>query len=434
MSIQPNHRSPTIRTPRTRLHPSARSGSNAQQTCIRRSLKVATRILKAQAKNHLMGRPNQFIFISHSIDHTGAPLVLLEIIDEFVERYGSGRVLLLAPDVTDSQLEVLRHKGVEVFIARRKLELLLVNLQLALRKNDLVLMNTVAIPNVYRRFVIQSLTRGRLAHAFWFIHEDEEHIPYVSPEFFRQGNTREMAELVENKQLSILVPTKRTKQQYDRILGTDRVTVVPPRVQVDKKYQKPRPPEDFTRIAFLITGAPADGRKAQLVAISALYKFLVSYYRPNDTKYRDFSLYLVGVGTDYVSQQIRCIGESLLGERLKIYPPVTKDEVLDIYSACNVVICCSLNETFGLYVAEGMFMGHVVLRNSSSGAEEQLQEGKNGYRIDSENIDQFAAVIERILNTRETPNSQLKSMSDRSQQIIRPYEDNTYIDHLISTV
>ena len=72
----------------------------------------------------------------------------------------------------------------------------------------------------------------------------------------------------------------------------------------------------------------------------------------------------------------------MLGDRLRTMPKVARDEVFAIGRECNVVVCSSLNETFALYVAEGMAMGHVVLRNETGGMEEELQPGVNGYRID----------------------------------------------------
>ena len=110
---------------------------------------------------------------------------------------------------------------------------------------------------------------------------------------------------------------------------------------------------------------------------------------------------------------------------LIIHPSVPREEALKITSDCNAVICCSLNETFGLYVAEGMFMGHLVLRNDSAGMDEQLKEGVNGYFINGEDIEQFADAIEKILN-KDTTNSQLQSMGAASQRMISPYAKNKY--------
>src|SRR5690606_4458691 len=125
---------------------------------------------------------------------------------------------------------------------------------------------------------------------------------------------------------------------------------------------------------------------------------------------------------DYISQQVKIIGESILGNRLHIYPPLPVEEALEVAHHSNVVMCCSLNETFGLYIAEGMAMGHVVLRNDSAGVDEQLSEGENGFLIEAD-VDQIASRIEKLLN-KSTSNEELWKMGGASQKIASKYLHN----------
>ena len=64
----------------------------------------------------------------------------------------------------------------------------------------------------------------------------------------------------------------------------------------------------------------------------------------------------------------------------------------------NITICYSLMEALPLFVFEGMLAGHPVLRNDSSGMEEQLEDGKNGFYLDTNDFDQVVATIERVTN------------------------------------
>jgi glycosyltransferase involved in cell wall biosynthesis len=155
-----------------------------------------------------------------------------------------------------------------------------------------------------------------------------------------------------------------------------------------------------------------------------------TYYEKDPKAYRDFKLHLVGIGKDYISQQVEWVGNSLLGKHLVIYPSVPKEEALEITSKCNAVICCSLNETFALYVAEGMLMGHVVLRNNSAGMDEQLADGKNGYFIDHTDVKQFAGVIEKLLNKKKTSDADLQKMGLVSQEMMQAYTRNSYLNQL----
>lgn len=411
--------------------------SKVRKKGVLKSAKLATGIAKTQIKKRgSLKAPKRYVFISHPIDNTGAPLVLLQIIKEFAKEYGGRNILLVTPDIQTDQLQVLHKLGVRVEKAVFGLGFRFIRLQLGLRPNDFVLMNTVAIYDSYRDFILLWLRNGRLKHAYWFIHEDKAQLPIIHKEFLHKPNIKRVHSLSKKNKLTILVPSERTKQEYDKILNTKTIQTIKPvslHVEVSDKYTKKRKADDYSSIDFLLSGTAADGRKGQLLALSAFYSFIKEYYDKNPNTYRKFKLRLVAIGKDdYISQQIRWIGESLIKKYLVIYPSLPKEKALGITAKCNSVICCSLNETFGLYVAEGMFMGHVVLRNNSAGVDEQLKDGVNGYFIDHTNIKQFASVIEKILNKKTTPDKKLQAMGRASQEIISEYNDNSYISQIPS--
>jgi glycosyltransferase involved in cell wall biosynthesis len=210
-------------------------------------------------------------------------------------------------------------------------------------------------------------------------------------------------------------------------LGVSRTKVINLHVEVDEKYKIPRKADDFESLNFLLSGTAGDGRKGQFLAISAFYRFQKEFADKHPERYRNFKLHLVAINDDYVSNQIKWTAESLLGNKAVIYPSLPKAKALEITSKCNAVVCCSLNETFGLYIAEGMLMGHVVLRNNSAGVDEQLEDGKNGYLIDHTDIKQFSEAIAKLLDKTTLSNELLIQMSLRSQSIITDYGKNTYL-------
>lgn len=405
--------------------------SHARHKGVKRSAKLALNISKTQARKHFsVNRGRRYVFISHPIDNTGAPLVLLQMVREYAEKYGGKQVLLVAPDIKKSQLRGLQQLGVRVDKAALGLSFSMIRLQLGLRKNDFVLMNTAAIYDNYRDFIMLWLKNGRLKHAFWFIHEDIAQLPFIHKEFLDERNLKQSHRLMEQRKMTLLTPSKRTKQEYAKLLGSDNIRAVNLHVEVDEKYLEERKANDYSSIDFLLSGTPSDGRKGQLIAISAFYSFVKNYYEKNPKAYRDFKLHLVGIGSDYISQQIKWVGGSLLGKHLVIYPTVPKEEALDISSKCNAVVCCSLNETFALYVAEGMLMGHIVLRNNSAGMDEQLQDGENGYFIDHTDIKKFAEAIEKMLNKKMTSDAKSQKMGLVSQEMMKAYTKNSYLDQI----
>lgn len=403
----------------------------ARHKGLKRSVKMAVDISRTQTRKRL--KPNKkrrYVFISHPINNTGAPLVLLQIIEEYARRYGGRQVQLVTPDIGPVELRKLRRLGVKIDKAAHGLSFRLIRLQLGLRKDDFVLMNTAAIYDSYRDFIMLWLRTGRLRHAYWFIHEDKAQLPVIHKEFLYDRNLVQSHTLMEKGRLTVLTPSKRTKEEYQELLKSSNIRPVHLRVDVDDKYKTTRQENDYAALDFLLSGTPSDGRKGQLLALSAFYCFKKNYYDKNPGQYRDFRLHLVAIGKDYISQQIGWIGNSLLSKHVVIYPSLPKDKALEVSHKCNVVICCSLNETFGLYVAEGMLMGHVVLRNNSAGIDEQLQEDLNGYFIDHTNIEQFASVIERVLNKKTVSNKELQAMGRASQEIIDRYASHTYLSQI----
>ena len=104
---------------------------------------------------------------------------------------------------------------------------------------------------------------------------------------------------------------------------------------------------------------------------------------------------------------------------------------MEFTSKCNATICSSLNETFGLFVAEGMLMGHILIRNKASGYHEQIVDGKNGYLVNTNNINEFTKILEKIVNKNQS-NADLKKMSDSSFEMAQKFKKANYYDQLIN--
>jgi glycosyltransferase involved in cell wall biosynthesis len=400
--------------------------SYARRKGLKRSAHMAYRIGRTQLKKKTSKRSaRKYVFISHPIDNSGAPLVLLRMINEFAKKFGSQNIVVVTPGVLPHHLKELKQMGIKVDKAALGIGDRIVDLQLGLNNDDFVIMNTLAIYPDYRGYILRALASGRIKHAYWFIHEDTAQIPFVASELTNEKETQLITDLANQGKLTLVVPSRRVQQDYMKLWKIKNVKVLPLYVDVADKYKLSRPSSDYSKLSFLLSGSPADSRKGQLMAMSAFYSFMKDYYEKSPNKYRDFTLNLVGIGDDYVSQQIKVIGK-LLGKRLKIYESMPYEDSLAVTRSCNAVICCSLNETFALYVAEGMYMGHVLLRNNSAGMEEQLKDGVNGLFIDTTDIKQFTSAIERLLN-KQISDDKLRQMGEASQAIIKPYSKNTYI-------
>jgi glycosyltransferase involved in cell wall biosynthesis len=404
---------------------------------VKASLDVAVQVARNQAiaRSRKAAAPvrapgRRYVFVSHPIDFTGAPLVLLDIAEEFAAEFGPKSVQILAPTVEADLQRRIARAGIRTTRSIFGFGDRFLRQQMPLDFDDFVLLNTVAIFDNYRDYVFRLLESGHLKRAYWYIHEDIEQLALVGTTLLTTSARDQVTKLATQDKLVILTPSQRVSKNFSELFGTTHVHTVPVRVEVDAALRDERPAEDFDTLRFLLSGNPLDGRKGQFLFLAAVEYFEATYRQPNPSQYRDIAVTLVAVGDNYVARQLKAIGSSVLGDRFTAVPSVPKAEAMALSRAANVSVCCSINETFALYVAEGMLMGHVILRNDSAGREEQLRDGENGYLV-TDDVIQFAAQIERLAN-RDTTNEQLAAMGRRSQDIADPFTKGSYLQQLLS--
>ncbi|RKV93932.1 MAG: glycosyltransferase family 1 protein [Candidatus Saccharimonas sp.] len=379
-----------------------------------------------RAKSTVKGK--RYFFFSHPIDYTGAPLVLLDVIKDFTEKVPAKNISLIYPGGEKPLINRIRKLGISLDKAVLGIGGRLIRAQLGIKKDDFVLLNTVAIYSNYRDCILWMLETDQLNEATWFIHEDKPELRFGED----KGLINRIENLIKSGKLKIFVPSHQTAEEYNDYFSTDKIKVITLRVEVPEIYESEHKTSDFNTIRFMLSGTSTDGRKGQLLAISALAKLQAEYISKDPSQYRDFSLTLLAVGKDdYISSQVRSIGKGLLGNKVAFYETKPKDEAMEFTSKCNATICSSLNETFGLFVAEGMLMGHILIRNKASGYHEQIVDGKNGYLVNTNNINEFTKILEKIVNKNQS-NADLKKMSDSSFEMAQKFKKANYYDQLIN--
>jgi len=389
---------------------------------VKRSVALAYSTISHRVSKAVSPRERRYYFFSHPIDFTGAPLVLIDVIEDFGKHIAPHLLNVVYPGGERDLITKLRKGGYMLDKAVLGIGSRIIHAQLGIQKDDFVLLNTVALYPNYRDYVLGLLDDGRLNHAVWFIHEDKPELRFED-----KGLVARVKRLIREDKITVYVPSSQTAKEYNAFFETTKVSSLTLRVEVPTQYIQARKASDFSTMRFMLSGSSTDGRKGQLLTISAFSHFMRKYYDKAPEKYRDFHLTLIAIGKDdYVSSQIRSIGKALLGKQLTVYPTVPKEDAMRLTSECNVTVCSSLNETFGLFVAEGMLMGHVVLRNKSSGYQEQMQDGKNGYIVDTLNVDKFADAIEKLLNKEQLSAAALANMSQTSLAIAEKFRDADY--------
>ncbi len=363
-------------------------------------------------------------FIAHQLDMSGAPYVFMDLVKDFVAKYPNINVKFHTFNPTDSRnIKLLNNMGIKPNVHLNK------DIEINFTKGDVVVLNTVAHSASLKNSIYKSLDNNIVNKLVWFIHEDEPSLIFNSAEKSR------LIKLLADDKMKMFIAAKKTLLSYQEFFSNkNNILIQPYKLITPKKYHNILDKNDFDKIDFILPGTVGDGRKGQLPLLYAFIEFKKRYYDIHPTEYRDFSLVYIGISDDFLSRQILKHSKKGLGDRFIEYGRVSHDECLEIVrNKANMTICYSLRECLPLFVFEGMTAGHPILRNDSSGIDEQLIDGVNGYYLDSSDFNQIVLTIEKVLNKAKTSNVLLAKMSKASYDIGVQQEKNSY-DPITSTI
>ena len=86
---------------------------------------------------------------------------------------------------------------------------------------------------------------------------------------------------------------------------------------------------------------------------------------------------------------------------VRYFPPVSKEELINIYRANDIFIMPSRTETFGLVYAEAMSQGLPVIYTKGQGFDGQFKEGVVGHHVDCSNVEEIADRVADVVDNYE---------------------------------
>jgi glycosyltransferase involved in cell wall biosynthesis len=356
------------------------------------------------------------VFISHQLDISGAPFVFMDLLKYLKKEHPKLPLdFYTFNPAHHANIAKLNKDGIKPKILMNR------EVGIGFNKGDVAVLNTTGHSQVLKNSIFGALENNTLKKLVWYIHEDQPELIFNSSEKTR------IKKLLASKKLTMFTAGQKTQDNYQEYFGDeDQIKIQYYKVEVPKKNQHIRTESDFDKLRFLLPGTVGDGRKGHLPVLYALMNFKTYYYDKNPDKYRDFSLEFIGLGPDFLSRQIENHAPLGLGEHFTSRKHILHEDYLEAVFNSNVTICYSLREALPLFVFEGMYAGHVIMRNDSSGMIEQLDEGKNGYYLDTNSYQQVVESLEEILNKEKTSNKKLADMSKHSYEIAAKQADNNY--------
>jgi glycosyltransferase involved in cell wall biosynthesis len=374
------------------------------------SRKVASKIfgLTSESSKNPSGM-RDVVFLFHQIDRSGAPLIGIDIISELTESIGRKITVVTGPKVEMELKSKLVNQGIDVVVLPTEASIIPL-----LHGRD-VFINSAAVPSKWINEVTDYLDSDHLADGTMFIHENE-------PGIFLDELLATRIKRQVSVNLKIFVPSIGAKENVLRFFDiSDGVMIQNYRVA-----QAPLFPlaDKCDEVRVILVGYTGDFRKRHLDIVLATH-IAQKNAKSNQTR-RAIKLTLIGVGNDMIGQEVsRMCEELLIPGTYNLYSNLKQPDVLSELSRSNVVVSLSDNESFGLYLAEAMSAGAVVLRTPVSGHHEQVVNGTNGFLI-RDGIEDLASRILMLSDIEATSNSSFQEMMKFSMNLIDPFTKGTY--------
>jgi len=101
---------------------------------------------------------------------------------------------------------------------------------------------------------------------------------------------------------------------------------------------------------------------------------------------------------DYIARVFSFVKDSDLQANVKLTGTVPFDELIKLFSACDIFLLPSLAETFGQVVSQAMATAKPVIGTRIAGIPDQVKDGWNGYLVEPANEHQLAEKIKYLID------------------------------------
>ena len=352
------------------------------------------------------------VFFLHQLEFSGAPKVGCEIIEAFRRENPLALITVVTRKNGDSEMvRFLEKLKVNILVADEQQRF-----EFKLAKS--VLVNSVAVPWKWINQALEAKGTDQANAPLVIFNHEQDPENYLS--------RSQAKRLVKASQLGarMLVPSKMAQRRFALLHGLGLQADVE-RLKVQAVPARPIESKLDT-ITVVVVGPTQDGRKGQTEVLAAVIKAQNKLSQvPNS---REVHLLLVGLGQDPIGNEILRTADWLMkpGTFTGI-GRVPFETCADALSSANVVVSMSSKESFGLYIAEAMSGGAVVLRTDSGGTSETLVSGVNGFSLDG-TVEGLADRLVWMANRDECDNRTLLRLMNASKDLVSPYLSHEYAD------
>lgn len=294
----------------------------------------------------------RILCISHEMTYTGAPISLLQSAECLQKMGYKVRIMTLKEGPLSKEFE---KKGMKVRLIDRNMWSLLRGMLCS----DVVIVNTI-IPY----YEVEQISA--LMPTIWLIRESSNYV----------DNNRDLKRVLKN-QKSIYTMSEYSASEYKSYNCNINIL----HHGIPDSYRHAKLNKDIVRFAVIGT---IEERKGQDIVVNACSKI----------KER-MECYIIGKVCDKkLYEKIKNISNSV------IFVPEIKDktEMKNFYEKISCVVVPSREEPTSRVALEAFMMGRPVIMSDHVGAQYALTEGENGYLFKSEDVDDLAKCMNKIIN------------------------------------
>ena len=221
-------------------------------------------------------------------------------------------------------------------------------------------------------------------------------IPYVlwgrgSDVYLPHWRTKLTSKIAMKNADSVIALTENMKQTMRSIYGRN-IAVIPNGIEL-REYTEIRPVEEVKcpskRILFVGRLHPIKGVQYLLQAMKVVHK-----------KMPDAKLILVGDGEE--REHLESLTGSLeIREYVEFVGRAPHEMVLDYMNRSEVFVLPSLSEGFPVTILEAMACGLPIVATRVGGVPDIIEDGINGYLVDTKNPEQIAQALQKILENEQ---------------------------------
>jgi glycosyltransferase involved in cell wall biosynthesis len=99
-----------------------------------------------------------------------------------------------------------------------------------------------------------------------------------------------------------------------------------------------------------------------------------------------------------IEEVIKFIDSQGLTQNIKIQYNQSRSELVNLYQVIDLLICTSINETFGMIIAEAIMCGTPVISTNNGGVNDIINHGVNGFITKVKDFESIALHVTNILN------------------------------------